>query len=177
MTRRRAHARAKRQRRAPPHTACAPRIAGGGSTAGQAVLNQGVDLRELAGLVSGGDRRLPRLVVVPGLTDLAFDLYAASGDPLNDMTALLAEDLVKIRAGVVATCGSEDRFNALIAEYIRAAADNYRNAVSSETARPARPPAALGAGALLGSPRARCIWMGCGRGGLSCAQLWTTRKF
>ena len=98
------------------------------------MLNQGVDLRELAGLVSGGDRRLPRLVVVPGLTDLAFDLYAASGDPLNGMTAFLAEDLVKIRAGVVATCGSEDRFNALIAEYIRAAADNYRNAVSSETA-------------------------------------------
>jgi hypothetical protein len=100
---------------------------------GQAALDQGADLKDLEGLIRRGDPRVTRLVIVPGLTDLVFDLYCTGGgrNTYTSMTTFLPEDLVKIRAGVAMTCGSEDRFNALIAEYIRAAAGDFRDTVRS----------------------------------------------
>ena len=63
---------------------------------------------------------------MPGLTDLAFDLYCNPGDTFANIDAFLQSDLVTIRKGLERTCKSKERFNELIAVYIRVAADNYR---------------------------------------------------
>ena len=90
------------------------------------MLNLKLDLEDLAACIRRNDRRVSRLVAVPGLTDLAFDLYCNPGDTFANIDAFLQSDLVTIRKGLERTCKSKERFNELIAVYIRVAADNYR---------------------------------------------------
>ncbi len=63
-----------------------------------------------------------------GKSDLAFDLFC-NPDTYDGMTAFLPADLEKIKAELVNTFESKDRFNQAIAAYIKATTENHRRTV------------------------------------------------
>ena len=106
----------------------------------QALLSLGIELEDLMDLILNRDRRLSQLVIVQGLSDLAFDLYCNPGDTFEGMQAFLPSDVEMIKPEILKTCGSRDNFNLAIAAYIRAAAENHRRTVRRRRARiPAAP--------------------------------------
>jgi hypothetical protein len=88
-----------------------------------------VFLEHLTDFVKAGDKRVSQLITVPGLTDLASDLYSSPDRTYEHMETYKKSDLEDIRRDMVKTCESKERFNALIKTYILAAAENFRDKV------------------------------------------------
>jgi hypothetical protein len=88
-----------------------------------------VSLEHLTDFVKAGDKLVSQLITVPGLTDLASDLYGSPDRTYEHMETHKKSDLEDIRRDMVKTCESKERFNALIKTYILAAAENFRDKV------------------------------------------------